>query len=161
MTDFDTCVQAVLAHEGEWSDHPDDRGARTRWGISSRAFPEVDLDRLTKAAAAELYREHYWDRVRGDELPAAVRQTVFDCAVNAGVAQSIKFLQRACVAQGHALIDDGVVGPLTLAAAAASDPVRLSAAMLGLRLTHMTELSSWKSFGRGWARRVAAHLTEI
>ena len=161
MTNFDTCVQSVLAHEGEWSDHPDDRGSRTRWGISSRAHPEVDLERLTKAGAAEIYRENYWDRVRGDELPAAVRQTIFDCAVNAGVAQSIKFLQRACVAQGHPIIDDGVVGPKTLAAAAASDPVRLSAAMLGLRLAHMTELPSWISFGRGWARRVAQHLTEI
>ena len=161
MSDFDTCVLSTLAHEGEWSDHPDDRGGRTRWGISSRVFPEVDLDRLTRADAADIYREHYWDRAACDDLPPGIRQAVFDCAVNAGVAQSIKFLQRACIGQGKKIIDDGVVGPKTLAAAASSDPVRLNATMLALRLLHMTELPSWKSFGRGWARRVAQQLTEI
>ena len=78
-----------------------------------------------------------------------IRYTVFDGAVNSGVGQSIKWLQRAL-----GVVDDGVIGPKTLAAANAQNADALRMRILASRLRFMSELSTWPAFGRGWARRI-------
>jgi lysozyme family protein len=70
--------------------------------------------------------------------------------VNSGVRQAVRWLQRAV-----GVADDGVIGPVTLAAVRERDPQALAANMLGQRLRFMTDLSTWQTFGKGWARRVA------
>jgi lysozyme family protein len=108
---------------------------------------------LPVALAKQIYRAAYWDAVQADKLPAPVRYSVFDAAVNSGVSQSVKWLQRAL-----GVSDDGAIGPKTLAAAQAADGHLLKAKMLGERLQFMADLPTWPSFGRGWARRVASLL---
>jgi lysozyme family protein len=107
---------------------------------------ELPLD-----AARLIYRAAYWDAVRADELPAGVRYAVFDAAVNSGVRQAVRWLQRAL-----GVSDDGVLGPRTMASAQAQDPEALLRRMLAQRLNFMTSLSTWPSFGRGWARRISS-----
>lgn len=97
---------------GGYVDHPDDPGGETRWGISARAFPGVDIQHLTRADALELYRANYWDAVKGDQLPGfPVQLAVLDYAVNSGVVAASKALQRVIVST-----PDGVVGPRTVQA---------------------------------------------
>jgi lysozyme family protein len=62
--------------------------------------------------ARDAYRTHYWNPVRGDELPAPLALVAFDCAVNQGVGWATRALQRAVGVEA-----DGKVGPVTLAAA--------------------------------------------
>ena len=81
---------------------------------------------------------------------------VFDTAVNSGIGQAIRFLQRAV-----GMADDGVVGPLTLAAVMRRDPEAVQARFNGHRLEFMTKLSTFDVFGKGWARRVAANLQAV
>lgn len=50
----------------------------------------------------------------------------------------------------------GALGPQTLAAARAADGLALKSKMLGARLQFMTDLTTWPSFGKGWARRIAS-----
>lgn len=161
MSDFTDCIDLTLEFEGGWSDHSDDKGGRTKFGISSRAFPEVDLDALTIEQAKDIYRKNYWDAVHADKLPEKIRHVVFDCAVHSGVTRAIKFMQRALTAQGFPIHDDGVIGPITLKALDTCDSMALATQILGLRLKHMSDLSSWESFSRGWARRVASLLKEL
>ena len=99
--------------------------------------------------AKRIYRVEYWDAVRADELPAGIRLVMFDAAVNSGVGQAIRWLQRAVGAA-----DEGVLGPRTLAAVGAlsADSVRMR--LLAQRLRFMTNLPNWSSFSRGWARRI-------
>ena len=154
---FDQAFQQLLGHEGGYSDNKADPGGATMWGVTERVARAHGytghMRDLPVALAKQIYRASYWDAVRADELPAPVRYSVFDAAVNSGVGQSVKWLQRAL-----GVSDDGAIGPKTLAAAQAADGQVLKAKMLGARLQFMTDLATWPSFGRGWARRVASLL---
>lgn len=154
---FNEAFDLLMGHEGGYSNHPDDPGAETMWGITARVARQagyvgrmIDLPRDT---AATIARNQYWDAVRAEELPLGVRFDVFDTAYNSGVNTSIRMLQRAA-----AVSDDGVFGPRTMAAVMAAKPHRLSMRFNSERLLYLTSLKTWPSFGRGWARRVAANL---
>ena len=88
--------------------------------------------------------------MKADQLPGAVRYLVFDAAVNSGVGQAARWLQRAVKVK-----DDGVIGPMTLLAANQSNPEALVRRYLSQRLRFMSDLANWPAFGRGWARRIA------
>lgn len=153
---FDSCFEKVIGFEGGYSNDPKDPGGETNWGISKRAYPILDIKNLTREGAKEIYKRDYWDRAKCDQLPTAVAFVVFDAAVNSGIGQSIRFLQRAI-----GVADDGVLGPLTLAAVARFDNESLCARFLGQRLEFMTKLSTWDYFGKGWSRRIAEQLKGI
>lgn len=154
---FDEAFTQLLGHEGGYSDHKADPGGATMWGVTERVARahgyQGPMRDLPVSLAKQIYRAAYWDAVQADQLPAPVRYSVFDAAVNSGVSQSVKWLQRAL-----GVSDDGAIGPKTLAAAQAADGHVLKAKMLGARLQFMTDLATWPSFGRGWARRVASLL---
>lgn len=152
--DFDQAFDILLAHEGGFSDHPADPGGKTRFGITEAVAREVgyrgDMRELPMDLAKRIYKARYWDAVRAEELPEAIRYAVFDAAVNSGPCQAIRWLQRAVGAKA-----DGIIGPETLRLVRAADPDRLLRRFLSQRLRFMTGLPSWPAFGRGWARRIA------
>jgi lysozyme family protein len=154
---FDQAFDELLRHEGGYSDHAADPGGKTRYGITEAVAREHgyrgDMRELPLEAARLIYRAAYWDAVRADELPDAVRYAVFDGAVNSGVRQSVRWLQRAVDAT-----DDGVLGPATLRAVQRQEPEVLLRRLLAQRLNFMAALPTWPSFGRGWARRIASLL---
>lgn len=151
---FDQAFDILLRHEGGFSDHAADPGGKTRFGITEAVAREVgyrgDMRELPVDLAKRIYKDRYWDAVRAEELPAAIRYAVFDAAVNSGPRQAIRWLQRAVGAN-----DDGIIGPQTLAAVRAADPERVLRRVLAARLRFMAGLPSWAAFGRGWARRIA------
>lgn len=156
---FDQAFHALLGHEGGFVDHPADPGGATNWGVTQRVAREHgytgDMRHLPVERAKAIYRASYWAPIRADELPATLRYATFDAAVNSGNGQAVRWLQRAL-----GVADDGRIGPITLAAAQAAEREGRADAvlrsMLGQRLVFMTNLSTWPSFGRGWARRVAS-----
>ena len=150
---FDAAFQKLIGFEGDYSDDKDDPGGATRYGITeavarangySGTMRELPLD-----FAKAVYKRKYWDAVQADALPPAVRYAVFDSAVNSGVGQATRWLQRALGVK-----DDGVIGPQTLAAAAQATPDGLLRRFLGQRLVFLTTLPNWPTFAKGWARRV-------
>ena len=151
---FDQAFDILLRHEGGFSDHAADPGGKTRFGITEAVAREAgyrgDMRELPVDLAKRIYKDRYWDAVRAEELPEAVRYAVFDAAVNSGPRQAIRWLQRAVGVR-----DDGVIGPITLSAVRATDPQALLRRMLSARLRLMTDLPTWPTFGRGWARRIA------
>jgi len=156
MSTFDLAFDKLIAHEGGTSNNSKDPGGLTRFGISQRSYPTLDIAALTLAEAKQIYRRDFWDRAQCDRLPPGLAFDVFDCAVNSGIGQATRFLQRA-----SGVADDGHIGPLTLAAIQRWDPEALQARFNGHRLDFMTRLSTWDVFGRGWARRVAANLQKV
>jgi lysozyme family protein len=150
---FTRAIERVLAHEGGFVDNPDDPGGKTRWGISQRAYPYLDIDTLTRDQAIVLYRRDAWTPIRGDALPEAVAFQVLDAAVNHGVLRAVGWLQQTLGVRV-----DGVVGPATRAAAADVDPVALIFAYNAARLEFYARLRTFPTFGRGWTRRIAANL---
>ena len=150
---FDDCIKRLLLHEGDYSDHAADPGGKTRFGITEAVAREVgykgDMRELPLDLAKRIYKDRYWDSVKADQLPAAVRYAMFDAAVNSGPRQAILWLQRALSVQA-----DGIIGPITLTLASAADGRALCNRLLAQRLRFMTGLNNWPAFGRGWARRI-------
>jgi len=156
MTSFDEAFMRLLGHEGKYVNNPKDPGGETNFGISKRAYPDMDIKALTLDDAKAIYRRDYWDRAQCERLPPALAFQVFDGAVNSGIGTSIRWLQAAAgVAQ------DGNVGPLTIRAVGDKDPALMIARYNGARLQFMSSLSTWDGFGRGWARRIAANLIGV
>lgn len=157
---FDEAFDLLLGHEGAYSNNRHDPGGETMWGITHRVALQEgysgDMHILPREFAKTVYRRKYWDAVKADSLPDALRFTVFDAAVNSGVSQAVKWLQRALD-----IGDDGVLGPMTLQAAQRCNAVRTAATVNGIRLDFMTSLPTWGAFGRGWARRIAGNLQAI
>ncbi len=156
---FDQAFHQLLGHEGGYSNHPNDPGGETMWGVTAAVARangySGPMRDLPVAAAKAIYRKQYWDTVKADELPPSVRYAVFDAAVNSGVAQAARWLQRSL-----GVTEDGKLGPQSMAAANAANPDALRRRMLGFRLAAMTDMRGWPSFSRGWAKRVAALLID-
>ena len=157
---FDDAFTLLLGHEGGYSDHKADPGGKTQFGITERVARAHgftgDMRTLTRDEAKRIYRADYWEPVRADELPPQVRYDVFDGAVNSGVKQSIKWLQRAAGLTGIEV--DGIFGRQTLAVVHAMTPDRVAKRYNGHRLRFMKDLKNWPSFSRGWADRIASNL---
>lgn len=157
---FDQAFDRLLGHEGGYSNNPADPGGETMWGVTARVARSNGytgpMRSLPRDTAKAIYRKLYWDAVKADQLPAAVRFDVFDGAVNSGVGQSGKWLQRAAGMQERDV--DGAIGPRTVAAVQSAGPVAVAARYNGIRLEFMSGLGTWPTFGKGWARRIAANL---
>ena len=155
---FAEALQAVLKHEGGFSNHPNDPGGMTNLGCTKAVWEEhcghpVDekaMRALTPADVAPLYKRKYWDKIKGDELPSGVDYVVFDAAINSGAGRAAKWLQ-ACVG----VEVDGGIGPKTLAAVNSFKPENLIEDYSKRRLSFMMDLPTWGTFGKGWSRRVA------
>lgn len=114
---FEEAIEYVLKWEGDYSNDPDDRGGATRWGISQRAHPTLDIKNLTKEQAIEIYRKEYWDKYNFAKIPIEFQQKLFDMTVNMGFETSILLLQRAMnTILKVQLKEDGVLGDKTYAA---------------------------------------------
>jgi lysozyme family protein len=61
-SEFNGAFEILIGHEGGYVDHPDDPGGETKYGISKRSYPEVNIAALTLDKAKAIYREDYWDR---------------------------------------------------------------------------------------------------
>jgi len=154
---FPKALAAVLVHEGGYSFHPSDPGGETNLGCTKAVWEEhcghpVDtktMKALTPADVGPLYKNKYWDKIKGDELPAGVDYVVFDAAINSGPGRAAKWLQ-ACVG----VEPDGGIGPKTIAAVRAANPKQLVQDYAKRRLSFMMDLPAWATFGKGWTRRV-------
>jgi lysozyme family protein len=150
MDHFDRAFRLVVGHEGGYVNHPQDPGGETKFGISKRAYPHLDIPSLTLEQAAKIYRADYWRPLRCADLPWPVAIVLFDGGVNSGVGTAAKLLQLCLGVKA-----DGVIGPVTLAAAAKRGARDLAAEMIARRLLLMSGLPTWRVFGLGWSRRLA------
>ena len=157
-TNFPVCLKHVLKHEGGYVNHPRDPGGATNQGVIQRTYnsyrrrkrlPIRSVRKITKTEVGEIYKQQYWDKVRGDDLPSGVDNCVFDYAVNSGVGRASKELQR--IVKSNV---DGVVGLNTLVAVDGHSSARLINTMCDRRMSFLRNLRHWKTFGKGWTRRV-------
>jgi lysozyme family protein len=128
-TQFLNAVDMVLLHEGGYSCNPADRGGSTKFGISAREYPKLDIPNLTRDDAVRIYWRDWWLKFRFDHLPAFVSGKTFDLSVNIGGAQAVRCLQRALRSCGELVEEDGVVGPELVGACTRANPVALIPAL--------------------------------
>ncbi|RWI60240.1 MAG: hypothetical protein EOQ93_02985 [Mesorhizobium sp.] len=158
---FARSLALVLKSEGGWSDNKADPGGATMKGVTLANFrryvkanaTKADLRAITNDQVATVYRRFYWDAIAGAELPDGVDFAVFDFAVNSGPGRAAKYLQAAC---GVGVVQDGKIGPATLAAARAKPAGVLIDTICDARLKFLERLPTWPTFGKGWSSRVAS-----
>jgi len=154
---FVAALEQLLTDEGGLVDDPADGGGETKYGISRRQYPEVDVAGLTRAAAAAIYYRDWWERYSYGELPAAIGAKLFNLAVNLGPGPAARCIQRALRACGREVGEDGALGPTTRAAAAVESGA-LIAALRSEAAGHYREIAAGRSgvserFLQGWLRR--------
>lgn len=124
----------------------------TKFGIDAASHSaEADIPNLTEDQAKAIYKRSYAAPVHFDELQPGVDVSTLDPAINSGVEQGLKFLQRAVGAPA-----DGGWGPKTKAAARAADALTTIKAIAAQRLGFYQGLTSmFARYGKGWTARVA------
>lgn len=164
-SNYNKSLDRVLVYEGGYVNHVSDPGGPTNKGIVQRVYDGYrrrkgselrSVRDITMAEVRAIYRQQYWNVVKGNELPAGVDFVVFDGAVNSGCGQSVIWLQRALQADGvyHGPID-GDCGVGTMSAVMQHpDHDRLIAGILARRLGMLQNLKTWPVFGAGWEMRV-------
>jgi len=150
---FDLAFERLIGIEGGYTTGDGDPGGETKWGISKRSYPQLEIASLTREDARDIYRRDLWEKHRLGELPESVAFQVFDFAVNSGIETAVRKLQEAA-----GVADDGHIGPVTLAAVTAISAHDMVVRYLAARLRFLTKLSTWDRFGRGWANRIAQDL---
>jgi lysozyme family protein len=158
-TNFRIWVKTELVFEGGKVNHPADLGGKTNMGVTQRVYngyrkarsqPTQDVYAIAAAEVADIYKTGYWDKVWGDRLPEGLDVVVADGAINSGVSQSVKWLQRALGVRV-----DGIMGDATLTAASSIENTdALIAKVCNLRLAFLRALKTFRTFGKGWTRRV-------
>lgn len=136
MSDFEQAVNYVLKNEKGISNHVNDKGGYTNFGISLRFLKSISpvnlryygifeepneqtIHDLTIDKVKKIYHNEFWVNAPFDRIGhQEIANYIFDMAVNLGVAPAIKCIQRAVwsVMRKCSLIDDGIMGEKTLAA---------------------------------------------
>lgn len=122
-------IDDVIEREGDYVDHPSDRGGPTRWGVTeavARAFGyDGPMEDLPQDTARAIYRRRYWDEPgfgKVAKVSEAIADELFDTGVNMGTGKPVEFLQRALNTlnlRGRLYPDlavDGRIGSMTVAA---------------------------------------------
>lgn len=150
---FDECLKIVLRHEGGYSNHPNDPGGETMYGIT-RTTARIHgyhgpMRQIPMAVVRNIYHIGYWQPAKCDILPPPIRLIHFDSSVNSGVSRAAKWLQAASGSTA-----DGIIGPKTLAAVNTMPVSQLINRYADTRLAFLKSLKTFPTFGKGWTRRV-------
>ena len=156
MADFNPAISKTLQHEGgdKFTDDTLDHGGATKFGISQKAYPKLDIRNLSEDHAKDIYRRDYWNRVKGDDIQSQlVAETIFDVCVNMGVSGGSKLAQKTLAIEPA----DGIIGPQSLAVINAADEDLFIAKFALAKIQRYTEIcqadSSQKKFLLGWLNR--------
>lgn len=165
MIAFDVCFERVIGNEGGFQKDPNDRGnwtsgkvgkgllKGTKYGISAMTYPDIDIENLTLDQAKQIYKTDWWDSLKMNLLQPAIAYQMFDAAINHGMGEAAKMLQRAIGVK-----DDGKIGPVTCAKVFSLNINDVLLNFLAERLQFMSNVKTWDIYGKGWARRISHNL---
>ena len=167
MTD-DDIIDAILFHEGGFSNLAEDRGSATNFGITAvtlgahrhlgRAATTEEVRTMTQEEARTIYRQRYiTDPGFTAIADGTLRHVVVDDAVMSGPTTAIRHLQLALNVPS-----DGRWGPVTAAAVAACDAKAALVGMVKARCLHYAQIvrsdRSQAKFIVGWISRALSFL---
>ena len=155
LTKFDDIIDIVIKHEGGYVNDPNDLGGETKYGITKRFYPDVDIKNLTIKEAKQIYYDDYWVKNKVPQMPDNLKHIYFDMCINQGKGTAVKVLQRAVNSKGGDLEVDGGLGPKTIEAINKYKPCDNRARCY--RLKHYYDLVNKKpeqeKFLFGWFRK--------
>lgn len=174
---FITAIRFVLSHEGGYVNDPDDPGGETKYGISKRSFPDVDIKSLTIDDAVSLYYKNYYTPIDKTfefnnynyKISTVFSLIMLDSVVQHGIFRSVKFLQYALKNYYTTIKADGIAGKNTLhtldKVIDSVDFGCFAAGLISVRLKFYSQITRLRKsnlkFLPGWVNRVASLCTFI
>jgi lysozyme family protein len=148
----------LMYHEGGYVNDSKDAGGETRYGISKHSYPHLDIKSLTREQARQIYFVDFWMKAKCEDIEDEnIAIKLFDLAVHTGIQQANKLIQRALRAAGAQVVEDGIIGQITLSAINRADPTDLLAALKSEAAGYYRLLininPSQKKFIEGWLNR--------
>lgn len=169
MSMRDRALDIVAKHEGGWSNHENDRGGRTMFGITERLANKhgYDVTKLSYAAAKEILTKEFWTPCLCDRMPFAIAVMVFDFAIHSGRSRGVKALQEVLKLDNPFVVVDGIVGNQTIGAI--NDWVGKPSGLHSLAMAYTSKRGAFflsliakdptqRSFTRGWFKRLTDNL---
>jgi len=162
MADLTPALEKTLKWEGGYTV---DTGGKTKFGISQKAYPNLDIPNLTLDQAKEIYKRDYWNRIQGDYIKSQkTAAALFDYAVNAGVSAAIKAAQTVLKRRGFPVSIDGKIGAATLAAINATGDI-LGDLVTQERVNFYERLAKgnpakYGIYLKGWLKRATSFFSE-
>ncbi len=170
---YDDAIEPIIEQEGGYTNHPNDRGGPTKWGITlnfyqnnvnPNATKEV-IKNLDKGTAKELYKDNFWqpegfvvDELSLGDLPVPIGEVILSYSINMGQKTGHTLLQKGINNLGYNISEDGWLGPNTIEKAENCDPMDLLKAISIKAATRYNEIilsnRSQKVFLEGWMRRI-------
>ena len=153
---FSQAIGIVLKHEGydKITNDKDDLGGLTKYGISIRAFPDVDVKNLSEDEAKEIYKKHFWDASKTERLKEELRLDYFDMCVNMGQGNAVKVLQKAINNfPGKKISVDGRIGRMTIEASNRISVNRLRSFRVLYYAKLVEKNPTLEKFWYGWYKR--------
>ena len=178
MADFKKAFDLMIVHEGGYVNDPDDPGGETYKGVARKMHPNwlgwtiIDLLKKQKGFPDNLhfpneleimkelnyevgtfYYSQFWLKIKGESiLDQAVAESIFDFAVNAGIATSVHLAQTVVK-----VTPDGTIGPKTVAAINGCDPDYFLARFAILKIKRYVEICQKRPLSKkyifGWVNR--------
>lgn len=155
---FDKAFDKLIEFEGGYVNDPDDDGGETKYGISRRTYPDLNIGKLTLCDAREIYYNDFWLVNRYDEISSIlIVIKLFDMSANMGARNSHANLQRALMSCGVRLKWDGILGPKTRAATNDTRADLLLVALRSEQASYYERLIASRpemdKFRSGWMKR--------
>jgi len=156
---FDRAYEKTASFEGGWSDHPNDAGGRTSFGITQHLAARYNyrVEDVTPEIAKAIMRGEFWERTKVEKIPTSlIAHYMFDWCVNSG-PNAVKKMQRVL-----GVMDDGVIGPVTIAKIKHEDQFLLLRKLMVRRMKNAIAYCEHDErqyvFVRGWAQRFFAEV---
>lgn len=170
MANVSVLAPFILSWEGEYSDHPKDKGGATNMGVTLSTLravgydkngdgktDEVDLKQLTSRDVTEAFlKPYFWDKCQADKIKSqSVANILVDWAWASG-GNAVKGVQKLLKVTA-----DGIVGEQTLSAINNAGNARLLfASIKRARAAFLKRIvekhPEQEVFLKGWLRRLNA-----
>lgn len=167
MKNFDKAFEELIGIEGDYVNDSADRGGETKYGVSKRSYPDVDIKNLTLEGAKKIYYRDFWNHryLRLENIPEyKIALEVFDTAVNMGQFVAGQIFQKSLNALNRNETDfpdikeDGWIGDVTLAAYARVDKFIFLKVLNGYQFMCYAKIiendPGQERFFNGWMKRV-------
>lgn len=117
MSDFEAAFREVIGLENGYVFDPVDLGGETKWGISKRAYPGLNIKALTLEDAKQIYWKDFWNRLLLAQITDDdIATEIFEQAVNFGQTRAVLHAQQAIGMIDDPIITDSQMGPQTIGA---------------------------------------------
>lgn len=168
MANAKKLIPFILKWEGDFANHPNDKGGATNKGITIATFRQYygkdttidDLRNMSNEQWEYIFKAGYWDILKANDIAnQAIANICVDWAWCSGIRTAIKQVQRLL-----GVADDGIIGNITMSAINKADSKDLFNKIKSARLAFVESIvrrdTTQKVFLKGWRNRINSIMYE-